>query len=75
MQLFLVCWFSIGIGFYLGQWMNNPLGWLEATAAGLIRGVLICIPFWPIGIVIKIVQIMTEPETFKSNSRRKNGRV
>jgi hypothetical protein len=61
MQTFLQCWFSIGVGYYLGLWTHNPLGWLKASAAGLIRGFILCVPFWPIALVIKIVEIMVEP--------------
>jgi hypothetical protein len=74
MEMFLACWLSIGLGFYLGLWMNNPLGWMKASAASLLRGLLLGIPFWPVGIVIKIVQIMTD-EPKPQSKGDKNGRV
>lgn len=72
--MFLACWFSIGVGFYLGLAVKNPIGFVEADAAALIRGFLLGIPFWPVGFTYLLIMILTEdPKPIKS--RRKNGRV
>jgi len=34
------------------------MSFLNADAAGLIRGFILAVPFWPIGIIIKLIQIL-----------------
>jgi hypothetical protein len=55
----LVLYFTFGVGLYIGLTLNNPMSFLKASAAAIIRGLLLGIVFWPIGIIIKIVMIMT----------------
>ena len=57
-MIFLYCYLCIGIGFYLGLSLNNPMSFLDADAAGLIRGFILAVPFWPIGVIIKLIQIL-----------------
>lgn len=54
----LVNYFVFGLGLYIGLALNNPMSFLDANAAGLIRGFLLAVVFWPIGIVIKLIRIL-----------------
>lgn len=47
-----------GAGFYIGLALNNPDSFLEASAVSLIRGLLIGFIFWPIGLVVKLFEVL-----------------
>ncbi len=56
--MFLLAYFMFGAGMYVGMALNNPMSFLDANAASLIRGLLICFVFWPIGLIVKLITIM-----------------
>ena len=51
----MVEYFVFGLGLYIGMCINNPTGFVKATAAGLLRGILLCILLWPIGLIVGVV--------------------
>lgn len=51
----LAVYFSFGLGFYTGLALKDPMGFVNASSADLIRGLLLGIVFWPIGLVIQII--------------------
>lgn len=55
-----------GAGFYIGLALNNPSSFVDADAAALLRGILLCFVFWPIGLIIKLILVIGNP-----NERRK----
>lgn len=56
----LISYLSFGAGMYIGMALNNPMSFMKANSASLIRGVLLCFLFWPVGLVAKIVLIMLD---------------
>lgn len=56
----VIAYFSFGAGMYIGLALNNPMSFMDADAASLIRGFLIGFIFWPVGLVVKIIQAMVE---------------
>jgi len=42
-----------GLGFYLGLAIQDPEGFVQADAAAILRGLLLGVVFWPIGLAIK----------------------
>jgi hypothetical protein len=46
------------MGLYVGLALKNPMRFLEANTAGLIRGLILGILFWPIGIMIELIGIL-----------------
>jgi len=60
--MFLACYFSVGVGFYIGLSLHNPKGFINANAAALIRGFLLGVPFWPIGLTYLLIKIVTTME-------------
>lgn len=65
MELFLTAYFSVGCGFYLGLSSMNPFGFIEADAASLIRGFLLGVVFWPIGLIYQVYYAIKELDTGK----------
>lgn len=55
---FIILYFVFGSGMYLGMALNNPISFLDANAAALIRGLLLCLVFWSVGLIFKIVEIL-----------------
>lgn len=53
-------YFSFGAGLYIGMAIKDPSGFVGATAASLIRGFLLCFVFWPIGLLLKLIEIIIE---------------
>jgi hypothetical protein len=49
-----------GIGFYIGAAIKDPQGFSDADAASLIRGLIIGILFWPIGLIIQLICVMRD---------------
>jgi hypothetical protein len=54
MTPFLTVYLSVGCGFYLGLSAMNPFGFVDANAAGLIRGFLLGLVFWPVGLMYQV---------------------
>lgn len=54
----LYCYLALGVGFYIGLALKDPTGFIEATAASLLRGVLIGIFFWPIGMILEVIMAL-----------------
>lgn len=53
-------YFAFGVGFYLGLAVKDPKGFTDADAASLIRGLLLGIVFWPIGLIVQIIFALGE---------------
>lgn len=43
---------------YVGMALNNPISFMDANTASLIRGVLLCWILWPIGLITKLIMIL-----------------
>ena len=56
----LVGYLLVGVGFYVGAAVKDPRGFSDASAASLIRGLIIGIPFWPIGLIIQLIYVMRD---------------
>lgn len=54
MSIVITAYFAFGIGFYLALAMSNIKSFMDATPADLIRGILVGLIFWPIGLVIQL---------------------
>lgn len=46
---------AFGLGFYIGLALKNPEGFIKADAASLVRGLIIGILIWPIGVIVETV--------------------
>lgn len=57
----LALYLAIGLGMYIGMYLNNPMSFTNASAASLLRGVLLCWILWPIGLITKLIVIFMEP--------------
>lgn len=55
---FLAYYLTFGAGMYVGMCLKNPLGFVKADAASLIRGLILGIPFWPVGMIIQLIWIL-----------------
>lgn len=44
-----------GAGFYIGMCAKDPSGFIDADLASIIRGLLIGLVFWPIGLTVQII--------------------
>jgi hypothetical protein len=44
-----------GIGFYIGLALKDTRSFLNANIESILRGLLLGIIFWPIGLIIQIV--------------------
>jgi hypothetical protein len=58
MSTFLSHYLAIGVGMYAGMCLKDPSGFVKADAASLLRGLIIGIPFWPIGVIIQLIWIL-----------------
>jgi hypothetical protein len=54
-QEILRLYFTFGLGFYIGLVAKEPEGFVEAKTAALLRGLLLGIVFWPIGLIVQVV--------------------
>ena len=52
---------SFGLGMYIGMCLNNPKSFTDADTASLLRGLLLCWILWPLGLITKLIIILTEP--------------
>lgn len=43
-----------GLGFYIALTTCNPKGFAKADMASLLRGILLGLVFWPIGLIFQI---------------------
>lgn len=48
---------AFGLGMYVGMCLKDPNGFVDADAAGLIRGFLLCCVFWPLGLLLQLIII------------------
>lgn len=55
MSEFLMAYVSFGAGFYIAMCSIDPLGFVKASFAGLLRGMLIGLVFWPIGLIYNVI--------------------
>lgn len=53
-------YFAFGIGFYIGLCSKDPRGFVNASAAAILRGLLLGILFWPIGLIVRTVWAINE---------------
>lgn len=60
MSELLIAYFAAGVGFYVGLLVKNPKGFLNASLADIIRGLIIGLFIWPIGLVVSVVMVMNE---------------
>lgn len=65
-------YFIFGIGFYIGLACKEPEGFVNSSVAGLIRGLLLGILFWPIGIVVSLVFAMDRLRNYPQKTSEKN---
>jgi len=49
----IALYFAVGIGFYLGLALKDPKGFINADSAAIIRGLLLGVVFWPIGMIVQ----------------------
>lgn len=68
MREILVWYFSFGIGFYVGMCVKDPWGFVDASVAAILRGLLLGIVFWPIGLIIQVVFALFEMEVSDGES-------
>lgn len=62
MSLIFIAYFAFGIGFYVALTMSNPKSFINATTADIMRGILVALIFWPIGLMIQVYVHMMERE-------------
>jgi len=55
----IILYFIFGDGFYVGLCCNNSKGFVGADCSSILRGVLIGLIFWPIGLIYSIVRELT----------------
>jgi hypothetical protein len=49
----MLYYFTFGIGFYIGLALKNPKSFVNANSAAIIRGLLLGVVFWPIGVILE----------------------
>ena len=57
----MISYFLIGAGFYVGLACKDPHGFVNANSASLIRGFLLGVVFWPVGLIVQIITIFKDP--------------
>lgn len=68
MREILIWYFSFGIGFYVGMCVKNPWGFAKASVAAILRGILLGIFFWPIGLIVQVVFVLIDMEVSNGQS-------
>ncbi len=61
-------YFTFGLGLYLGLALKDPKGFLKADAAGLMRGLILGILFWPIGLIVQVLFVIDQLEGVDEDS-------
>lgn len=57
----LIClYFSFGCGFYIGTSVARVASFVSADLASLLRGILLGLVFWPIGLIIQTIYAVDE---------------
>jgi hypothetical protein len=49
----MIIYLAFGLGFYIGLSLKDPQGFVKASLASLLRGLLLGIFFWPIGLIVQ----------------------
>ena len=55
----MIYYFMFGLGFYIGLACKDPEGFVEANASSLLRGLLLGIVFWPVGLIVQVFAALT----------------
>lgn len=58
MLFFISHYIFFGLGFYTGMSLKEPATFIHADTASIIRGFLLGILFWPIGLIIQVVHAL-----------------
>ena len=58
MSTVLTGYFAFGIGFYLAFTMCNIKSFMDASAADILRGILVGLVLWPIGLIVQVYLMM-----------------
>lgn len=56
----IAIYFAAGIGFYIGIAMKDPKSFVKADMASLLRGLLLGLVAWPLGMVVQLYFCMEE---------------
>lgn len=56
----IILYFVFGAGLYTGLTLNNPMSFVDASLASLLRGLLLGFIVWPVGIIVQVVLILTD---------------
>lgn len=58
MNEILIAYIFTGIGFYFGLCLKNIKAFQYATTADIIRGLLLGLIFWPVGLVVQLIFVL-----------------
>lgn len=58
MSIVFTGYFAFGIGFYLALTMCNIKAFMNASAADILRGILMGLVLWPIGLIVQVCLMM-----------------
>lgn len=53
METILSYYFIFGLGFYVGMSLKDPKVFIGTDLAGVLKGLLLGLVFWPLGIVVQ----------------------
>lgn len=59
---FLTHYLAIGTGFYVGTALGNLSSFVNASLAGLFRGLLVGFVAWPIGVILQLIFAVKDEE-------------
>jgi hypothetical protein len=51
----LIMYFTFGAGFYVGLASHKPKAFIDADSASLIRGFLMGVVLWPVGLTFQVI--------------------
>ena len=66
----MIVYFAIGLGFYLGVSLCRLHSFKGATIMSILRGFILGLLLWPVGIVLLIILNYKESESTSSDKER-----
>ena len=54
----MILYLTFGLGFYIGMALQNPTSFTNADTASLLRGLILGVLAWPIGVMYQLYVVL-----------------